>query len=71
MSERIYPKRIVRHIGDRAACRVCGSDIEWHGALYGWVDRGSNRWCDRSGQRPVDADGVLGKYPHRYHRPTE
>jgi len=56
--------------GDRRACRVCDADIEFHGAKAGWLDRGGNRFCDTSGHRPVDADGVPGKYPHRLHRPS-
>lgn len=30
--------------GDRAACKHCGQDIEFHGPRQ-WLDRGSDRMC--------------------------
>lgn len=31
------------HVGERAACHLCGQDIEWTGD--DWRDRGGNRQC--------------------------
>lgn len=31
--------------GDRSACKCCGQDIEFHGGKHGWIDRGSDRFC--------------------------
>lgn len=33
-----------RH-GERRACKRCGQDIEFHGSKHGWIDRGSDRFC--------------------------
>ena len=30
--------------GERACCRLCGQDIEYHGRGV-WLDRGSDRLC--------------------------
>lgn len=32
--------------GERAACKHCGDDIEYHGREYGWSDRGGNYSCN-------------------------
>jgi hypothetical protein len=31
--------------GQREACACCGQDIEFHGFKVGWIDRGSDRFC--------------------------
>ena len=31
--------------GQRQVCRICGQDIEFHGGKHGWIDRGSDRFC--------------------------
>lgn len=31
--------------GERAACKHCGQDVEFHGKKNGWIDRGGNRRC--------------------------
>jgi len=58
-----------RRYGDQDSCGRCQADIEWHGRKAGWLDRGSNTFCDTSGQGWVDADGISQKYPHRKHSP--
>lgn len=35
----------MKKIGERAACRYCGQEIEWQGREHGWRDRGGNRQC--------------------------
>ena len=49
--------------GDRTACRVCGADIEYHGATHGWIDRGGNTTCDQSGM--ATDDKPLPKTKHK------
>lgn len=34
-----------RKYGERATCRKCHQEIEWHGRAGGWRDRGNNRGC--------------------------
>lgn len=35
----------MRHrLGDRAVCKLCGQDIEFHGSRQ-WRDRGNGREC--------------------------
>lgn len=55
--------------GDRTACRVCTSDIEFHGKGSGWIDRGGNRYCDSSGMAPRDKEGERIPLPHKLHKP--
>jgi hypothetical protein len=31
--------------GQQQACKTCGQDIEFHGKAHGWIDRGSDRFC--------------------------
>jgi hypothetical protein len=54
--------------GEQRACRMCDSDIAFHGSKEGWRDRGGVRFCDESGAHPM-IDGAWGNYPHRLHRP--
>lgn len=57
--------------GTQTTCGTCGSDIEYHGEA-GWLDRGSNTYCDESGQHPLidGGDGGYGDYPHVKHSPV-
>ena len=34
-----------KKIGERAACKHCGQDIEWSGRRHGWTDRGLGDEC--------------------------
>lgn len=63
-------RRTAASYGERAACKVCNSDIEFHGDA-GWIDRGGNSYCDESGQHPLidGGDGGYGDYPHVKHEP--
>jgi len=58
-----------RRFGDQRSCGTCQSDIEFHGKAAGWLDRGSSTFCDTSGRKWMDADGIPREYPHRKHRP--
>lgn len=63
------PSRTAASYGEMASCKVCGSDIQYLGD--GWYDRGSNTYCDESGQHPLidGGDGGYGDYPHVKHEP--
>jgi hypothetical protein len=69
--------------GDQRACQLCGANIEFHGSprrrndgsvltdmvVGGWIDRGSNRFCDESGMVRRDENGAKVPFPHVLHKP--
>lgn len=54
-----------RKFGDREACTRCGHDVEWHGRVSGWRDRGNGTECLPTGKR--DQDGILLPHPKGRH----
>lgn len=48
--------------GERASCKTCKMDIEFHGSKTGWIGRGSDRFCDESGS-------AVPNLPHKLHKP--
>ena len=53
--------------GDRASCTCCGQDIEFHGGRFGWLDRGSDRFCQMIF---TTHDGWVRLNRPRLHRPA-
>ena len=54
--------------GERAACRYCNQDIEFHGRKFGWIDRGSDRTCRPYIDR-AKGEVVKPKTKHAPYRP--
>lgn len=52
--------------GDRATCKLCGQDIEFHGGKVGWIDRGAGRAC---ALLPDDVAGWIKPKRKTLHKP--